>query len=85
MAAYKAAGQTGLPYAYALFNLAVALNRSGNPAEAIPLLRERLQYKDQTETVQAELRNAEARLAGATGGGDDDKPGKGNGNKNKDD
>ncbi|MDX6677201.1 MAG: eukaryotic-like serine/threonine-protein kinase [Solirubrobacteraceae bacterium] len=80
VAAYEAAGQKDINYAYAIFNLAVALNRSGNPAEAIPLLHERLQYDDQPETVQAELRNAEARLAGATGG----KPAKGNGKgKNK--
>ena len=62
VAGYKAAGEDGLPYAYALFNLAVALNRSGNPAEAVPLLRERLKYGNQRETVQAELDNALAKL-----------------------
>ena len=82
VAAYKAANQKEIPYAYAIFNLAVALNRSGNPAEAIPLLRERLQYKDQTATVEAELRDAEARLAGGTGA--EQKPGKGNDKKNGD-
>jgi serine/threonine-protein kinase len=66
---YKDAGQTGLPYAYALFNYAVALNRSGNPAEAIPLLRERLRYDNQRKTVQAELDNALAKVGGAPAAG----------------
>jgi tetratricopeptide (TPR) repeat protein len=66
VAAYKAAGEDGLPYAYALFNLGVALNRSGNPAEAVPLLRERRTYDDQRETVQSELDAALAKLGGST-------------------
>ncbi|HEV7806434.1 MAG TPA: serine/threonine-protein kinase [Solirubrobacteraceae bacterium] len=74
VAAYKAADQLELPYAYAIFNLAVALNRSGSPAEAIPLLQERLQYDDQPAKVRDELRDAQARLAGSTG--DTKKPGK---------
>jgi serine/threonine-protein kinase len=61
---YKDAGETGLPYAFALYNLAVALNRSGNPGEAIPLLRERLQFDNQRKTVQAELDNALAKVGG---------------------
>jgi eukaryotic-like serine/threonine-protein kinase len=74
VAAYKAAGELELPYAYALFNLAVALNHSGHPAEAIPLLRERLRYHDQLGKVNDELRDAQARLAGSTGA--TKKPGK---------
>jgi len=69
---YRSAGATGLPYAYALFNLAVALNRSGDPADAVPLLRERLKFDDQRKTVQAELDDALAKL-------DPVKPGKGRG------
>jgi eukaryotic-like serine/threonine-protein kinase len=42
-------------YAYALFNLGQALNRSGNPAEAIPYLEKRLTWNDQRDVVQAEL------------------------------
>jgi serine/threonine-protein kinase len=42
-------------YAYALFNLGQALNRSGNPDEAIPYLEKRLTWDDQREAVQAEL------------------------------
>ncbi len=80
VAAYKAAGEDGLPYGYALFNLAVALNRSGNPAEAIPLLQQRLQYNDQRDTVRAELRDAQARLAGDAG---DENSGNGNKKDNK--
>jgi tetratricopeptide (TPR) repeat protein len=92
VAAYKAAGEHGLPYAYALFNLAVALNRSGNPAEAVPLLRERLTYGDQRKAVQAELDDARAKLAGSTAappgaigpGPAEGKPGKRKGQHNKD-
>ena len=42
-------------YAYALFNLGQALNRSGNPDEAIPYLEKRLTWDDQREAVQTEL------------------------------
>jgi serine/threonine protein kinase len=64
VAAYKSSGEAGLPYAYALFNLAVALNRSGNPAAAIPMLRERLTFDNQRSTVQAELDSALAKVNG---------------------
>ena len=47
-----------LTYAYALFNLGQALNRSGRAAEAIPYLEKRLTWDDQTDTVQAELDDA---------------------------
>jgi eukaryotic-like serine/threonine-protein kinase len=57
-------------YAYALFNLGQALNRSGNPEAAIPYLEKRLQWNDQRDTVQAELDLAR-RNAGGGGGGDD--------------
>ncbi len=67
VAGYKAAGENGLPYAFALFNLAQALNRSGNPAEAIPLLRERLQFDNQRATVQAELDDALSKTDGGAG------------------
>ena len=82
VAGYKAAGENGLPYAFALFNLAQALNRSGNPAEAIPLLRERLQYDNQRATVQAELDDALSKTDGGAGDGGaaaPAKPGKGAG------
>ena len=84
VAGYKAAGENGLPYAFALFNLAQALNRSGNPAEAIPLLRERLQYDNQRATVQAELDDALSKTdggAGDTGAAAPEKPGKGAGKR----
>jgi serine/threonine-protein kinase len=44
-----------IEYAYALFNLGQALNRSGRPAEAIPYLEKRLTWDDQRDVVQAEL------------------------------
>ena len=42
-----------LTYAYALFNLGQALNRSGRAAEAIPYLEKRLTWDDQVDRVQA--------------------------------
>jgi hypothetical protein len=45
-------------YNYALYNLAHALRLSGRPEEAIPLLEQRLEYPDQTDTVEAELEAA---------------------------
>jgi serine/threonine-protein kinase len=80
---YRAAGTGGLPYAYALFNLAVALNRSGNPAEAVPLLRERLKFDDQRKTVQAELEDALAKLGTAPPPGPGKHEGKQKGKRDK--
>ncbi len=62
---YRSAGRTKeLGYAYALFNLAVALNRSGDHAGAIELLRERLGFPNQRGTVQQELKDAKSQLEG---------------------
>jgi serine/threonine-protein kinase len=60
------AGSEQLDYAYALFNLGDALRRSGRPADAIPVLEQRLQIPDQTEVVERELAAAkqEAEAAG---------------------
>jgi predicted Ser/Thr protein kinase len=49
-----------LNFAYALFNLGHALRMAGQPEAAIPILEQRLQIPDQTETVQAELDAARA-------------------------
>jgi len=50
---------TSLPYAFALFNLGTALNRSGNPDEAIPLFEKRLSFSDnQRDVVETELADA---------------------------
>jgi serine/threonine-protein kinase len=51
---------TDLNLAYALFNLGHALRMAGQPETAIPILEQRLQIPDQTETVQAELDAARA-------------------------
>jgi len=52
---------TSANYAYALFNLGTALNRSGSPEEAIPYLEKRLSFSDdRREIVQAELDDARA-------------------------
>ena len=49
---------TDLNYAYALFNLGKSLRLAGRPDEAIPILEQRLQIPNQTETVKAELNQA---------------------------
>jgi eukaryotic-like serine/threonine-protein kinase len=46
---------TDLNYAYALYNLGASLNRSGNPAEAIPYLEKRLNWSNQRGVVKKEL------------------------------
>jgi serine/threonine-protein kinase len=62
---YRSAGRTkDVNYAYALYNLGVALNRSGNPAAAVEVLQERLSYPNQRGTVQRELRDAQDKLGG---------------------
>ena len=53
-----------LTYAYALFNLGQALNRSGRAAEAIPYLEKRLTWDNQTDKVQAELDDARRNAGG---------------------
>ncbi|MFP5363907.1 MAG: serine/threonine-protein kinase [Thermoleophilia bacterium] len=71
---YRSAGRTKeLGYAYALYNLGVALNRSGNPAAAVEVLEERLDYPNQRGTVQQELRDAQSKLGGERGGEKKDK------------
>ncbi len=63
--AFRDAGRTDeLDYYFALYNLGVALNRSGNPAEAIPFLQERLRNPNQQGTVKKELQSAQAKLGG---------------------
>ncbi|HEX4365033.1 MAG TPA: serine/threonine-protein kinase [Solirubrobacteraceae bacterium] len=63
---YRAANRTKeLDYAYALFNLAVALTHSGAAADAVPLLEERLTYDNQQATVRRALEQAKAAIGGA--------------------
>ena len=59
---------TDVNYAYALFNLADAYLRSGQAAQAIPLLQQRLRIPNQTNVVRHELRDA-LRAAGFKGSG----------------
>ena len=71
-------GSTQIDYAFALFNLAQALNASGRPAEAIPLLERRLSFSDnQRPVVEKELQSARAKAGGAA-------PAPGNGKPKKD-
>jgi hypothetical protein len=60
-----------MAYAFALFNLGQALNRSGRPADAIPYLVERLAISDfKRGVVRKELRAAQ-QAAGQPASGDD--------------
>jgi eukaryotic-like serine/threonine-protein kinase len=70
VAGFRAAGATGsLDYAYALYNLADALRLSGRPAEAVPLLEERLRVSaNQRGVVERELARARAQAGGAPAG-----------------
>jgi hypothetical protein len=76
--AVKACGSSSAvdPCAYAMYDLADALVRSGRPQEAIPILRARLQrFDNQNGTVEALLRKAELQAGGGASG-----PGGGHGN-----
>jgi eukaryotic-like serine/threonine-protein kinase len=44
-----------LNFAFTLFNLGHALRAGGRPADAVPVLEERLKNPNQKGTVQAEL------------------------------
>jgi serine/threonine protein kinase len=49
------AGTNDINYAFALFNLGHALRAGGRPADAVPVLEERLKIPNQRGTVQQEL------------------------------
>jgi serine/threonine protein kinase len=57
---------TDINYAYALYNLAIAYFRAGQPEKAIPLLEQRLQIPNQRGVVKQALRDAQ-RAAGQGG------------------
>jgi eukaryotic-like serine/threonine-protein kinase len=57
---------TDINYAYALFNLADAYFKAGQPEKAIPLLEQRLQIPNQRGVVKKELKDAQ-RAAGLGG------------------
>jgi serine/threonine-protein kinase len=52
--------ESDLNFAFTLFNLGHALNAGGRPADAVPVLEERLKNPNQRGTVQAELDAARA-------------------------
>ncbi|HYZ80128.1 MAG TPA: serine/threonine-protein kinase [Solirubrobacteraceae bacterium] len=56
--ALAAADHHSLTYAYGLYDLGVALLRSGNAAAAVPVLEQRAKFPDQTAVVQATLQQA---------------------------
>jgi serine/threonine-protein kinase len=49
---------TGLTYAYALYDLGHALRLAGRPAEAVPILEQRLKINNQRGVVKQELEQA---------------------------
>jgi serine/threonine protein kinase len=49
---------TGLTYAYALYDLGHALRLAGRPAEAVPILEQRMKIDNQRDVVKAELERA---------------------------
>src|SRR5579875_1926203 len=61
--------QACLTYAYALYDLGNALRLEGHPAEAVALLRQRLQIDNQRGIVQAILAQAEQQARSGGGGG----------------
>jgi serine/threonine-protein kinase len=73
-------GTSDITYAYALFNLGHALRLAGQPEEAIPILRERLEFPNQRGEVLAELEAAMADAGLAEEGGGEGEEGNGNGN-----
>jgi tetratricopeptide (TPR) repeat protein len=56
--ALASADRTSLTYAYGLYDLGVALLKSGNAAAAVPVLEQRVKIPDQTATVQETLNEA---------------------------
>jgi serine/threonine-protein kinase len=56
--ALAAADHGSLTYAYGLYDLGLALLRSGNAAAAVPVLEQRIKIPNQTATVQATLNQA---------------------------
>jgi eukaryotic-like serine/threonine-protein kinase len=56
--ALAAADHGSLTYAYGLYDLGLALLRSGNAAAAVPVLEQRIKIPNQTATVQATLDQA---------------------------
>ena len=78
-------GTDDVNYAYALYNLGRALRLSGRPAEAIPILEQRLQIPNQTEAVRRELEAARAAAYGEEPAPPAKEKGKGKGKKGKDD
>jgi serine/threonine-protein kinase len=52
------ADHTSITYAYGLYDLGVALLKSGDPTDAVPILERRLKIPDQTPVVQQTLDQA---------------------------
>jgi Flp pilus assembly protein TadD len=73
--ALAAADPSSLTYAYGLYDLGIALLKSGNAAAAVPVLEQRIKIPNQTPTVQAALNEALV----ASGQAPPPAPGPGNG------
>ena len=77
--ALAAADKGSLTYAYGLYDLGVALLKSGNAAAAVPVLEERIKIPNQTGAVQQALNQALAASGQPPVPGPAPAPGKGHG------
>jgi hypothetical protein len=77
--AVSAADPSSLTYAYGLYDLGVALLKSGNPSSAVPVLEQRLKIPNQTAVVQQTLNQALQASGQAPAPGDHHGRGKGHG------
>ena len=57
-------GSGGLNYAYALYNLGASLRLAGRPAEAIPVLEQRLAIPNQPASSSGSWRSPQRAAAG---------------------
>ena len=79
--AVSTADPSSLTYAYGLYDLGVALLKSGDPASAVPVLEQRLKIPNQTAVVQQTLNEALQATGQAPPPGEGQGKGKGKGHK----
>ncbi len=75
----SSADPTSITYAYGLYDLGVALLKSGDPAAAVPILEQRLKIPNQTPVVQQTLESGAAgqRTGAGARAGSGQRPGQG--------
>jgi hypothetical protein len=80
--AVSAADRGSITYAYGLYDLGVALLKSGHPSDAVPILEQRLKIPNQTPVVQQTLDEALQASGQAPGPGGGPNSGQGHGRGN---